>query len=205
MKEELEFFDVKTRTKFKSKEWRIETKEAEGRTRYFAVTKVPQSTHETWRQVSATFAKPLTKTSSLRASDAYQYATLIGVQARTLGSLIQKVENGLPYTAFERLVKLLNSSASEVADLLRIPHRTLNRRKKSGFLTHEESERILRMSRIVNAAFNLYEGRQESAISWLRKENRALGGETPLSMSGTEIGSEEVLNLIGRLEHGVFS
>ena len=205
MKEELEFYDVKTHKKFTSTDWRIETKEAKGRTRYFAVTKAPAGTHEAWRMVSATLATPLTQVAQLRSSDVYQYAALIGVRASTLGNLIQKVENGLPFKTFERLVKLLNSSAREVADLLRIPQRTLNRRKKSGFLTHEESERILRMSRIVNAAFGLYEDNRESAVSWLRKENRALGGETPLAMSGTEIGGEEVLNLIGRLEHGVFS
>ena len=56
MKEELEFFDVKTRTKFKATEYRIETKEAKGRTRYFAVTKAPGGTHEAWRIVAKDFA-----------------------------------------------------------------------------------------------------------------------------------------------------
>lgn len=57
MKEELEFFDVKTRTKFATSDWRIETKEAaNGRTRYFAVTAVPSGSHEAWRIVSKDFA-----------------------------------------------------------------------------------------------------------------------------------------------------
>ncbi len=56
MKEEIEFFDVKTRTKFKATEWRIETREAKGRTRYFAVTKAPGGTHEAWRIVAKDFA-----------------------------------------------------------------------------------------------------------------------------------------------------
>ena len=56
MKEELEFFDVKTRTKFKATMWRIETKEAKGRTRYFAVTKAPGGMHEAWRIVAKDFA-----------------------------------------------------------------------------------------------------------------------------------------------------
>jgi hypothetical protein len=57
MPEELEFFDVKTRTKFKATDWRIETKKAKGRTRYFAVTKAPAGTHEAWRIVSKDFAE----------------------------------------------------------------------------------------------------------------------------------------------------
>jgi len=56
MKETIEFFDVKTRTKFKSSDWRIETREAKGRTRYFAVAKAPGGSHEAWRIVSKDFA-----------------------------------------------------------------------------------------------------------------------------------------------------
>jgi hypothetical protein len=56
MKEELEFFDIKTKSKFKSTEWRIETKESKGRTRYFAVARAPGATNEAWRIVSKDFA-----------------------------------------------------------------------------------------------------------------------------------------------------
>lgn len=56
MKEAVEFYDVKSRSKFTSSDWRIEEKEAKGRTRYFAVAKVPAGTHEAWRIVSKDFA-----------------------------------------------------------------------------------------------------------------------------------------------------
>lgn len=57
MKEALEFYDVKSRSKFSTTDWRIETKVSKGRTRYFAVAKAPAGTHEAWRIVSADFAK----------------------------------------------------------------------------------------------------------------------------------------------------
>jgi hypothetical protein len=57
MKSELEFFDVKSRSKFKTADWRIETKVAKGKTRYFAVAKVPGAAHEAWRIVKEDFAK----------------------------------------------------------------------------------------------------------------------------------------------------
>jgi hypothetical protein len=57
MKEELEFYDVKSRSKFKSMEWRVETKIAKGRTRYFAVAKVPNAAHEAWRIITEDKAK----------------------------------------------------------------------------------------------------------------------------------------------------
>lgn len=55
--EELEFYDIKNHTKFKSKDWRIETKTSGKRTRYFAVAPVPGEGHKAWRIVSVNFAK----------------------------------------------------------------------------------------------------------------------------------------------------
>ena len=57
MKEPLEFYDVKSKSKFTSADWRIEVKESNGRTRYFAVATVPEGTHEAWRIVGADFGK----------------------------------------------------------------------------------------------------------------------------------------------------
>ena len=57
MKETLEFYDVKSRSKFKSAEWRIEEKESKGTKRYFAVAAVPGAAHEAWRTVGKDFAQ----------------------------------------------------------------------------------------------------------------------------------------------------
>ena len=57
MKSALEFYDVKSRQKFTSSEWRIEEKMSKGKVRYFAVAKAPAGTHEAWRIVTEQFAK----------------------------------------------------------------------------------------------------------------------------------------------------
>ena len=51
-KEELEFYDVKSKQKFKASEYRIVDKGG----RMFAVTKSPSGPHECWRVVSKDFA-----------------------------------------------------------------------------------------------------------------------------------------------------
>ncbi|OGT28260.1 MAG: hypothetical protein A2Z17_02135 [Gammaproteobacteria bacterium RBG_16_66_13] len=57
MKPPLSFYDVKSKSKFSSEEWRIEMKESRGKTRYFAVSKVPGAAHEAWLIVKEEFAK----------------------------------------------------------------------------------------------------------------------------------------------------
>ena len=53
MTEELSFYDVKTKKKFNSSDYRIEDRSG----RKFAVTKSKEGTHECWRVVSKDFAK----------------------------------------------------------------------------------------------------------------------------------------------------
>lgn len=96
-------------------------------------------------------------------------------------------------------------TSQKLADLVQISARTLVRRRKAGKLNAEESERLLRFSRLFTLAYELFEGDQAAAQSWLTTENRALKGKTPLEASRTEIGAREVENLIIRLERGVFS
>ena len=52
-KEELEFFDVKSKKKFKTKNYKIVDKGG----RMFGVTKSPSGTYECWRVVSKDFAE----------------------------------------------------------------------------------------------------------------------------------------------------
>jgi hypothetical protein len=54
---EMEFFDVKTKNKFKSSDFRIEEKKG----RFFAVAKSPNGPHECWRVLSKDKAAELKK------------------------------------------------------------------------------------------------------------------------------------------------
>jgi putative toxin-antitoxin system antitoxin component (TIGR02293 family) len=74
-----------------------------------------------------------------------------------------------------------------------------------GRFAPDESERLLRVSTVFEKAVELFEGDVAGAVTWLTSPRRALGYQTPLAYSRTELGAREVENLIGRLEHGVFS
>ena len=58
---------------------------------------------------------------------------------------------------------------------------------------------------IVDKATELFDGDLNAVTRWLNTPNKALKNQTPLVYSGTESGAREIENLIGRIEHGVFS
>jgi putative toxin-antitoxin system antitoxin component (TIGR02293 family) len=119
--------------------------------------------------------------------------------------LLQKVRIGLSYSAVETLAETYDSSLKEIGEVLHIPTSTMSRRKKSGKLNPDESDRVVRYARIMDAATELMNGDADAAAQWMRTPRKILGGETPLAHASTEIGARDVEDLINRLEHGVFS
>ena len=105
---------------------------------------------------------------------------------------------------FHALAAWLDVTEEELAPLLGISRATLHRRKKTGRLEMPESERLIRIGRLLGRATEVFE-REQAAREWLRTPALAFRGESPLAYSDTEIGAREVEYLLGRLEHGVFS
>ena len=142
---------------------------------------------------------------AVRSSAVATYIALIGLDTADVFELSRRIEKGLPYHALERFQRTVAMPMADIAELVQIPERTLARRKTAGRLEGDESDRLVRASRIFGQALDLFEGDLEAAKEWLSAPQPALGGSTPLRMARTGIGAREVERLIGRLEHGVFS
>jgi putative toxin-antitoxin system antitoxin component (TIGR02293 family) len=129
----------------------------------------------------------------------------LGVTASNCDALIRKVEQGFSFKALRTFEFRSGIAISRITPIIGIPERTLARRKASGKLTPDESERLLRISAVFEDAVDLFEGDVAAAVNWLTTPKKALGNQIPLAYSRTELGAREVEKLIGRLEHGVFS
>lgn len=136
--------------------------------------------------------------------------TLVKAHAKGLpllaGKVTARVKAGLPLAEFDALRELLGLTVEGLADKIGISTATLSRRRQSGRpLDAGHSDRLVRFARLFRLATELHDGDEEAARDWLRKPARALDGETPLDHADTEAGAREVENLIGRLEHGVYT
>ena len=129
----------------------------------------------------------------------------LGLSASRAGDLIDRVRRGLSFKALQSLSVESGIGVAEIAHVLEIPERTLARRKARGKFAPDESERLLRLSTVFEKAVELFEGDVPTAVAWLRSPKAALGHQTPLDYTRSEVGAREVEDLIGRLEHGVFA
>ncbi|MCH7227472.1 antitoxin Xre-like helix-turn-helix domain-containing protein [Haloferula sp. A504] len=131
-------------------------------------------------------------------------ATVLNDEGLLTAPLVERIREGLPFAEFRALLELLAIPEEELGRLLGISPATLNRRKKARQLGTPESERIVRFARLFGIAMEVL-GSKEAAREWLKTENRGTANESPLSYADTEFGAREVENLLGRLDHGVFS
>ena len=129
----------------------------------------------------------------------------LGLRSIATPELIEQLEAGFPFDALRRFEANSGMASGLLISILGIPERTLARRRTAGRLAPEESERLLRISIVFEKAVELFDDDVASAVQWLTTSKKALGGETPLRYARTEPGAREVENLIGRIEHGVFS
>lgn len=122
-------------------------------------------------------------------------------QDATIDTIRTALSRGLSKSEFERLKLLTAISSEDLGKAIRVPQRTLARRQT---FKPDESERILRVSSAFQRTIEAL-GSLDQARRWFVTPKRALGGKTPLEFCDTEPGAEEVIRLLGRIEHGVFT
>jgi putative toxin-antitoxin system antitoxin component (TIGR02293 family) len=102
--------------------------------------------------------------------------------------------------------RLTGLTQQDLTEKLGLSARTLQRKVKENIrLSPEKSDRLFRLQKLTSAALELFEGNIPAMQQWLKTPLPVLNGESPVSYSDTEPGAQFVLDLIDRLEHGVFS
>ncbi len=124
---------------------------------------------------------------------------------RSTPELVRIVSQGAPVADALKLLRHYKVPTKKYAQYVGDTSAGLTKRKPSARLRPETSDRLVRLARLMAAAEALHEGDAAAARRWMESPQTALGGATPLDYARTEVGAREVEQLIGRLEHGVFS
>jgi len=132
-----------------------------------------------------------------------QIGDWLGVEPPARDSDILRMVEGRLATSVIRRLTALGLERSEISEAI-IPARTLqHRRSRREKLTMEESDRVLRMIRLLSAAQATY-GSRERALAWMRKPQPRLDGRTPLSLLTTDTGSRLVEELLIQIDEGMY-
>lgn len=128
----------------------------------------------------------------------------VGIPERGI-QLHKAIHSGLPFDVYHRIAEVSLMEKSEIASILRLAPATLSRRAKEKRFKVEEGDKFFRLAELISAATELFEGDEAKAISWLKKPLKALDNKRPIDLAATSAEAKDVLDLIGRLEHGIFA
>lgn len=92
----------------------------------------------------------------------------------------------------------------QLANVLSVARATLINKKGVATFGQELSEKILSLADIYSYGYTVF-GNENSFNEWVILPNNALGGIPPLQILNNQFGREEVRNLIGRIQYGVYS
>ena len=126
------------------------------------------------------------------------------VKAATWDDLRARRRAGLPYASVDAVSSAYHIGSRDLVRILELPLRTLARRKKEKRLRADESDRLLRFTRLATLAEEVF-GSREKASDWLHQKNAALGHETPLRRLDSDLGARQVEDVLVRISHGVYS
>ena len=136
------------------------------------------------------------------ATDADRLGLLLGL-SRPVASdldLLRLVAERLDPAAVESL-QAHGLSAKEIAALI-IPSRTLShRRSRAERLTVEESDRAVRIARILALAATVF-GSSGRGLEWLRSPLSRLDGAAPMTLLATDVGTRMVEELLIQIDEG---
>ncbi|HUZ13812.1 MAG TPA: antitoxin Xre/MbcA/ParS toxin-binding domain-containing protein [Caulobacteraceae bacterium] len=121
---------------------------------------------------------------------------------RTDLDVVRLVRRGVPTRAVDHFLRASHLTFEAIEGHV-MARRTFKRRQDAAQpLDPGESDRLVRLVRIVAAAEDTF-GDSQKALTWLGRANRALDGLTPLSLADTDLGARSVETLLGRIGHGI--
>ena len=121
--------------------------------------------------------------------------------ARSPFGLIQRIENGLPLDALERVARLLAPGDAQFKYRL-VPKATFERRKSSRRLSSDEGTRLARLARVWSLALDVW-GSDDEARDFLFRPHPMMEDRRPIDVViQSEFGAEMVLDILGGLKYG---
>lgn len=111
---------------------------------------------------------------------------------------------GVAPSIIHRVAELMSTDVGLICRLAGISRHTVARKLRIGApLSISQGARVYGVVQALDAALSLNKNDTAKALSWLNRPAWGLGGVTPATLLNTPMGVQAVVNLVGRIQHGV--
>jgi putative toxin-antitoxin system antitoxin component (TIGR02293 family) len=118
--------------------------------------------------------------------------------------LIELSRKGISKKALKHLAEYTSLTMGQLAKLLPITERTIQRHGAGDNFSTAVSEQILEIAYIVARGEEVF-GDKRKFLAWMNYENPALANKKPFDLLSSRFGTDLVIDELGRIEYGVIS
>ena len=129
---------------------------------------------------------------------------VLGTRLESRMDLVDLANRGLTKDAVTHLARHLSLSLKDMADLLPVTARSLQRYTPKHHLNPTVSEQVLQIAEAVARGKEVF-GAKDRFLAWANQPNTALSNKRPLDLLSSRFGTDLVLDELGRIEHGIVS
>lgn len=117
---------------------------------------------------------------------------------------INMIKSGISKKDLENLKDKAGMDYNQLSKVLSVARATLINKKGNDKFDINLSEKIVGVADIYSYGYEVFED-ETRFNNWIFRSNRSLGGQAPYDLLDNQYGREEVKNLIGRIDYGVYS
>jgi putative toxin-antitoxin system antitoxin component (TIGR02293 family) len=132
------------------------------------------------------------------------YSLLGGAKLTNDFDVLRLAREGFPKHMLLLLTKKISLTIQELADILHISERTLQRYEDDAVIKKEYAEKAVELARLYTRGEKVF-GSMDKFKLWIKNPNYVFKGEAPVSLLDTSAGFDMVFKELGRIEHGIFA
>jgi putative toxin-antitoxin system antitoxin component (TIGR02293 family) len=118
--------------------------------------------------------------------------------------VINLARQGFPKKSLLALAKKISLNIQELANILHISERTLQRYEDDAIIKTEYAEKAVELARLYTRGEEVF-GSMDKFKTWVKTPSHVFKGEAPVTILDTSAGFDMVFKELGRIEHGVFA
>lgn len=142
--------------------------------------------------------------SSMLQDAARQFNGMKGPDTISDYDVLQRSRQGLSKRILLSLAKKISLTIQELANIMHISERTLQRYDDDAIIKSEYSEKAIELARLYTRGEEVF-GSMDKFKAWMKTPSHIFKGETPVSLLDTSFGFNMVFKELGRIEHGIFA
>lgn len=118
--------------------------------------------------------------------------------------ILNLTRKGLPKRVLLSLAKKISLTIQELAHIMHISERTLQRYEDDAIIKTEYSEKAIELARLYSRGEEVF-GSMDKFKLWMKSPAYVFKGEAPVSLLDTAFGFDMIFKELGRIEHGIFA